>query len=106
LAALAPFFAGVVFFPDLAFEGATWGFRGATLAFVLAFGSLAGAVAWAVCSSVVSVVMVVSPLRLITAVSTSITLVRRRSKRILLLIGKGDGRAMASKCQMITGENR
>jgi hypothetical protein len=34
LAALAPFLAGVVFFPDLASEGATWGFRSATVAFV------------------------------------------------------------------------
>jgi hypothetical protein len=43
------FFAGVGFFPDLAFVDATWARRGATLAFVLAFGSLAvprGAALW------------------------------------------------------------
>jgi hypothetical protein len=44
---LAPFFAGVACFPDFAFDGATRGFRGATLAFVVAFGSPAVAVAWA-----------------------------------------------------------
>jgi len=81
LAVLAPFFGGVVFFPDLAFAGATWGFRGATLAFVVAFASWAVPVAaWAVCSSVLIVVIVVSPLRLITAVTTWNTPVRGRSK--------------------------
>src|SRR5258708_11014548 len=97
LAALAPFFAGVVFLADLALDGVTWGFRGAPLAFVVAFGSGAvSAPAWVVCSSVVSVVIVVSPLRLITAVTTSITLVRRRSKRIVRSIGKGDGLAITA----------
>jgi hypothetical protein len=35
----------VAFFPDLPLVGATRGFRGATVAFLVAFGSLAGAVA-------------------------------------------------------------
>jgi hypothetical protein len=95
----------VACFPDFAFDGATRGFRGATLAFVVAFGSWAAPEAARVlCSSVVSVVIVFSPLRLITAVSTSITLVRNRSKRIVRLIGKGDGMAMVR--QMSAGDPR
>ena len=42
LARLAPFAAfltGLAFLADLPLDGATWGFRGATLAFVVAFGS-------------------------------------------------------------------
>jgi hypothetical protein len=98
--AVVRFLAEVAFFPDLPLVGATRGFRGATLAFLVAFGSLAGAVAWVDSwFSVMSVVIVVSPLRLITAVTTSITLVGNTSKRILLTIGKGDGMAMGFQTQ-------
>ena len=45
LGALVLFFAEVGFFPDLAFEDATWARRGATRAFLGASGSLAVAVA-------------------------------------------------------------
>jgi hypothetical protein len=66
------------------------------VAFVVAFGSWAVPVpAWAVCFSVLGDVIVNSPSAVITAVTTSITPVRRRSKRILLSIGQkrwnGDG---------------
>jgi hypothetical protein len=36
---LGAFFAGLAFFPDLAFEGATWARCGATRAFLVSFGS-------------------------------------------------------------------
>ena len=101
LAPLAPFFTGAVFLPDLPLDGATRGFRGATLAFVVGFGSCtAPLAAWVVCSSVVSVVIVVSPLRLITAVTTWIAPVRRR-KQVNSVVNrerrwKGDGLQMTA----------
>jgi hypothetical protein len=94
LAPLARFFAGVVLFPDLRFEGATCGFCARVLAFLVASGfsavCVAGADSW---FSVVSVVIVNSPSAVI-AVVTWIALVRRRSKRILRKIQKSDGLAM------------
>jgi hypothetical protein len=47
LGALARLLTLVALFADFGFDGATRGFRGAALAFVVAFGSLARAVAWA-----------------------------------------------------------
>jgi hypothetical protein len=49
---------GGLFFPDLPLAGATRGFRGATLAFLVAFGSRAVAVAGVVACSSIFVVMV------------------------------------------------
>src|SRR6266446_3874994 len=64
LAGLAPFaplgafFAGLVFLADLALAGATWRAGFATLAFLVAFGGAAAAVAWAVpVSSAIDVVI-------------------------------------------------
>jgi len=63
--------------------GATRGFRGAVLAFVPGFSSRPSVTAW---SSVRFVVIVNSPLAVMTAVRTSITLVAPRCKAILLEI--------------------
>src|SRR5258708_36579285 len=58
LAALGVFLAVLAFFPDLPFFGATWAERGATRAFLAAFGCAPVAVAVAApVSSVVSVVI-------------------------------------------------
>ena len=82
---LALFLAEVVFLAAFGLDGPTRGFRALLWAFVVAFGSwVVPVAAWAVCSSVVSVVIVNSPCAVITAVVTWIALVRRRSKRILL----------------------
>jgi hypothetical protein len=87
LAALAPFgafLAGVAFFPDLGFEAATRGFRVPDVAFLLALGSSAWAMARAVASvSIFGVFIVNAPLAVITAVRTYITLVGNTSKRIV-----------------------
>jgi hypothetical protein len=84
LGGLAPFLAGVAFLFALALDGATRAFRGAALGFVVAFGPLAVAVAWAI--SWVSVVDVVIGILLAVdyRVTTWIALVWDRSKAILL----------------------
>src|SRR5579863_2382823 len=72
--ALGAFLAGLTFFPGLAFLGATGARRAPALAFLVAFGSaatLAGVVS--VCSATA---IMLSPLAVITAVVTSIALVR------------------------------
>lgn len=64
--ALAPFLTELVFLLDRSLDGATRGFRARPLAFVVAFGywAVAVAAAWAVSwASVVDVVMFVSPLQ-------------------------------------------
>src|SRR6266481_870049 len=81
LGALAAFLAGVVFLPDFGLDGATPGFRGAMLGLVAPLGSCAAPEVAIPCSS--AVVIVNSPSAVITAVTTWITPVRRRSKRIL-----------------------
>src|SRR5580704_3527695 len=76
-AVLGAFLAGAAFLPDLAFFGATCAPRARTWAFFVAFGSSVVA-AGAVSMSVFDVML--SPLAVITAVTTSIPLVRRKSK--------------------------
>ena len=55
--ALCAFFAGLAFFPDLPFLGATWAERAPARAFLVAFGSGVAVAVAAPVSSVVSVVM-------------------------------------------------
>jgi hypothetical protein len=81
LGALVAFLAAVVFLPDFGLDGATPGFRGAMLGLVAPLGSCAAPEVAMACSS--AVVIVNSPSAVITAVTTWITPVRRRSKRIL-----------------------
>jgi hypothetical protein len=87
-------FPGLAFFADFAFFGATWARRAPAVAFLVAFGSSAEAAGTAPASGVD--VMVFSPLVVISAVTTSITPVRRESKRILQEMAYGDGMAMAT----------
>jgi hypothetical protein len=94
---LGGFLAGLAFFPDLAFFGATWARCRATLAFLVGFGFCSAATAaWAVPASSVIVVMWSLLCAVITAVVTWITPVRRESKAILPGIGDGEGSAMKS----------
>jgi hypothetical protein len=80
-APLGAFFAGLAFLGDLPFFGATWALRGATRAFLLAFGcSLLAAFGVAAVSTINSVILI-SPLAVIT-VTTSITPVAQESKQI------------------------
>src|SRR5580704_13869777 len=72
-APLGAFLAGVAFFPGLAFAGATGARRGARAAFLLALGcSSAAGVGAAAVSSVIFIL--VSPVAVITAVTTWIAL--------------------------------
>src|ERR1700694_3451894 len=93
---LGAFFAGVAFLADLPFFGATWAPFGATRAFLAAFGCSLAADAGAVAASTINSVILISPLAVITAITTSITPVRRESKWILQKIAKGDGMAMTT----------
>jgi hypothetical protein len=67
---LGAFLAGLAFFPDLAFFGATWAPRCATRAFLAAFGCSLLPGACAVAVSAINSVILISPLAVITAVTT------------------------------------
>src|SRR5580704_11690034 len=97
-APLGAFLAGVAFFPGLPFAGATGARRGARAAFLQALGcsSAAGAGAVAVSSAIF---ILVSPLAVITAVTTWIALASPESNTILQGGGLGDGVAMIRRIE-------
>jgi hypothetical protein len=89
------FLAGLAFLPDLALACATFARRAPTSGFFVAFGWSPFAVAGAIpVSSGIDVVILLSPLAVITAVTTWITLIDRKRKWILDEIDDGEGPAM------------
>jgi hypothetical protein len=86
LARFAPFWlwarasAGLAFFPDFGLLGATRGFRGGTVARLVAFGGCAGATGWVVARSSLFDVMVNLLVRQNAEFRTSVPPMRLKSK--------------------------